>query len=75
MGLFKYYVTQRMWVGGLPNVTSPIEFEKFYSTKALLVVGGWQTLSTSDLMKSYRPKTVCISLMKIHEISIGFKPI
>ena len=40
-GSFKYYVTQRRWVGGLQNVTLPIKLEKFYYAEALLEVGGW----------------------------------
>ena len=40
-GSFTNYVTQRRWVGGLQNVTIPMQLEKFYYAKALLEVGGW----------------------------------
>ena len=38
LGSFTYYVTQRRWVGGLQNVTIPMQLEKFYYAKALLEV-------------------------------------
>ena len=40
-GPFKYYITQRRWVGGLQNVTIPMQLEKFSYGKVLLEVGGW----------------------------------
>ena len=40
-GSFTYYVTQHRWVGGLQNVTIPMQLEKFYYVKALLEVGAW----------------------------------
>ena len=40
-GSFTYYVMQHRWVGGLQNVTTPMQVEKFYYAKALLEVGGW----------------------------------
>ena len=39
--LLVYYVTQRMWVGGLQNVTIPMQLEKFYYAKVLLEIDGW----------------------------------
>ena len=41
MGWFTYYVTQLRWVGGLQDVTIPMQLEKFYYAEALLEVGGW----------------------------------
>ena len=40
-GSFTYYVTQRRWVGGMQNITIPMQLEKFYYAKVLLEVGGW----------------------------------
>ena len=44
-GSFTYYVTQCRWVGGLQNVTIPMQIEKFYYAKVLLEVSGLQNVT------------------------------
>ena len=49
-GSFTYYITQRRWVGGLQNVTIPMQLEKFYYAKALLELSRWSKRSEKNTL-------------------------